>query len=63
MYDDILGEVDKIKEIKSRKFSIKKEEKKEEDQLGLFEDLVLEMDDLEEILEEIKNEGYSTTYR
>jgi hypothetical protein len=46
MYDDILGKPDRLKEIKTRKFNLKPKEA--EDQLDLFEDLVLEMDDLEE---------------
>ena len=48
MYDDILGEVDKLRENRNRKFNTKEEEK-EEEQLGLFEDLVLEMEDIEEL--------------
>lgn len=45
MYDDILGEVDKIKEIKNRRFDIDKQEKKEDLELDLFEDLELEMEE------------------
>lgn len=40
MYEDILGEVDRIKEVKNRRFD--KEEEKEED---LFEDLMFEMEE------------------
>jgi hypothetical protein len=43
MYDDILGEVDKIREIKNRKFNIEQEEK-EEEEFGIFEELALEFD-------------------
>jgi hypothetical protein len=51
MYDDILGKPDKLREIKNRKFDAKKESKpkQSENQLDLFEDLVLEMEDMEEI--------------
>jgi hypothetical protein len=51
MYDDILGKPDKLREIKNRKFDAKKESKpkQSENQLDLFEDLVLEMEDIEEI--------------
>jgi hypothetical protein len=44
MYDDILGETDKIREIRNRKFNNKKEEK-EDIEFDLFEDLDLEMED------------------
>jgi hypothetical protein len=49
MYDDILGEIDKIREIKTRKFNLKPKEKEDKElELDLFEDLVLEMEDMEE---------------
>jgi hypothetical protein len=48
MYDDILGKASDIREIKNRKFNIENQKKEEElDQLDLFEDLILEMEDME----------------
>lgn len=44
MYDDILGEVDKIREIKNRNFNTKEIKKEEDEELGLFEELILELD-------------------
>jgi hypothetical protein len=51
MYDDILGPVDELREIRSRKFNLKTKEKPKEEleELDLFEDLGLELEDIEEI--------------
>ena len=48
MYEDILGpkSVDELRKIRNRKFTIEKKEK-EEDQLDLFEDLELELEEIE----------------
>ena len=46
MYDDILGSVDRIREIKNRKFKIdpQPEQEENEEEYGIFEELALELD-------------------
>ncbi len=48
MYDDILGKVNSIREIKKRQFNINNQEKEEDLELGLFEDIELEMEEIVE---------------
>lgn len=44
MYDDIIGSIDRTKEIKNRKFDLEPK-KEQEEEFDLFEDLILEMED------------------